>query len=63
MVFTDGEEFGDWSELDQIPTKIKRDIVFVLVNDEYTLRKIMSQLSDRGIKKQNIIPIDKKLYL
>lgn len=60
MVFTDGEECGyqGFKVLRQIPGKILKDVVFVIINRRDTIGTVINSLQkDGGIKLSNIIAI------
>ena len=60
MVFTDGEECGyeGFKVLRQIPGKILKDVVFVIINRRDSIGPVLNSLQkDGGIKLSNIIAI------
>lgn len=65
FVFTDGEECTSegLSAISVIPTKIKKDIVFVLINDYNSLVKYTKQLSKAGIPFKNIVCIERSSFI
>jgi hypothetical protein len=63
MCFTDGEECGDFSILNEIPLKDKKDVVFVLLNKRHMLPRIIDQITNTGnINITNIIAIATEDY-
>lgn len=59
MVFTDGEDSG-WEQLKQIPSKIRKDIVFVVFNPnvKFILKTFHEMQTLGGISLKNLIGID-----
>ena len=59
MVFTDGEDSG-WEQLKQIPSKIRKDIVFVVFNSDvkFILKTFREMQTLGGISLKNLIGID-----
>lgn len=59
MVFTDGEDSG-WEQLKQIPSKIRKDIVFVVFNPDvkFILKTFHEMQTLGGISLKNLIGID-----
>lgn len=59
MVFTDGEDSG-WEQLKQIPSKIRKDIVFVVFNQDvkFILKTFHEMQTLGGISLKNLIGID-----
>lgn len=59
MVFTDGEDSG-WEQLKQIPSKIRKDIVFVVFNPnvKFILKTFSEMQKLGGIPLKNLIGID-----
>ena len=59
MVFTDGEDTG-WEQLKQIPSKIRKDLVFVVFNTDVTfILKTFNEMQKLGgIPLKNLIGID-----
>lgn len=59
MVFTDGEDTG-WEQLKQIPSKIRKDIVFVVFNQDvkFILKTFREMQTLGGISLKNLIGID-----
>lgn len=59
MVFTDGEDSG-WEQLKQIPSKIRKDIVFVVFNPnvKFILQTFREMQTLGGISLKNLIGID-----
>lgn len=59
MVFTDGEDSG-WGQLKQIPSKIRKDIVFVVFNPDvkFILKTFHEMQTLGGISLKNLIGID-----
>lgn len=59
MVFTDGEDTG-WEQLKQIPSKIRKDIVFVVFNPnvKFILQTFREMQTLGGISLKNLIGID-----
>lgn len=59
MVFTDGEDSG-WEQLKQIPSKIRKDIVFVVFNPDvkFILKTFYEMQTLGGISLKNLIGID-----
>ena len=59
MVFTDGEDSG-WEQLKQIPSKIRKDIVFVVFNPnvKFILETFHEMQTLGGISLKNLIGID-----
>lgn len=65
MVFTDGEECGSggFEVLRQIPTKILKDVVFVLINNRSALPGILKELQGfGGVSLNNILCICREDY-
>ena len=59
MVFTDGEDSG-WERLKQIPSKIRKDLVFVVFNPDvkFILKTFHEMQTLGGIQLKNLIGID-----
>lgn len=59
IVFTDGEDSG-WEQLKQIPSKIRKDIVFVVFNPDvkFILKTFHEMQTLGGISLKNLIGID-----
>lgn len=59
MVFTDGEDTG-WEQLKQIPSKIRKDLVFVVFNPDvkFILKTFNEMQKLGGIPLKNLIGID-----
>lgn len=59
MVFTDGEDTG-WEQLKLIPSKIRKDIVFVVFNQDvkFILKTFHEMQKLGGISLKNLIGID-----
>ena len=59
MVFTDGEDTG-WEQLKQIPSKIRKDLVFVVFNPnvKFILKTFSEMQKLGGIPLKNLIGID-----
>ena len=59
MVFTDGEDTG-WEQLKQIPSKIRKDLVFVVFNHnvKFILKTFNEMQKLGGIPLKNLIGID-----
>ena len=59
MVFTDGEDTG-WEQLKQIPSKIRKDLVFVVFNQDvkFILKTFHEMQTLGGISLKNLIGID-----
>lgn len=59
MVFIDGEDSG-WEQLKQIPSKIRKDIVFVVFNPDvkFILKTFHEMQTLGGISLKNLIGID-----
>ena len=59
MVFTDGEDTG-WEQLKQIPSKIRKDLVFVVFNQDvkFILKTFNEMQKLGGIPLKNLIGID-----
>ena len=59
MVFTDGEDTG-WEQLKQIPSKIRKDLVFVVFNPnvKFILKTFNEMQKLGGIPLKNLIGID-----
>ena len=59
MVFTDGEDSG-WEQLKLIPSKIRKDIVFVVFNTDvkFILQTFSEMQTLGGISLKNLIGID-----
>lgn len=60
LVFTDGENNDDngWNMLKLIPGKIRKDLVFVIINDHNGLSREIPKIRKQGIPMKNIIGID-----
>ena len=60
LVFTDGDNNDPrgWKLLQQIPNKIKKDLVFVLINDKQNIMKFMSDIMANGVPLKNILGIN-----
>lgn len=60
LVFTDGDNNDPrgWACLKLIPGSIRRDIVFVIINDKQSIFKYMNEIMAQGISLNNIIGIN-----
>lgn len=58
IVFTDGEDYGQFDKIKKLPGRIKSDVLFCLINRKASILQIMSDLHTRsGVKLANIISI------
>ena len=64
MVFTDGEtNMGSgWSVLTRIPYKIRKDVVFVILNTKQDIMRIIPQIMAQGVPLKNILGINTLTY-
>ena len=64
MVFTDGEtNMGSgWSVLTRIPYKIRKDVVFVILNTKQEIMHIIPQIMAQGVPLKNILGINTLTY-
>lgn len=64
MVFTDGEtNMGSgWSALTRIPYKIRKDVVFVILNTKQEIMRIIPQIMAQGVPLKNILGINTLTY-
>lgn len=64
MVFTDGETNtgSGWSVLKRIPTKIRKDVVFVILNTKSQIMNIIPQIMAQGVPLKNILGINTLTY-
>lgn len=64
MVFTDGETNtgSGWSVLKRIPTKIRKDVVFVILNTKSQIMNIIPQIMAQGVPLKNILGINTLAY-
>ena len=64
MVFTDGEtNMGSgWSVLTRIPYKIRKDVVFVILNTKQEIMRIIPQIMAQGVPLKNILGINTLTY-
>lgn len=64
MVFTDGEtNMGSgWSVLTRIPYKIRKDVVFVILNTKSQIMRIIPQIMAQGVPLKNILGINTLTY-
>lgn len=64
MVFTDGETNtgSGWEELKRIPFKIRKDVVFVILNTKAKIMKILPQIMAQGVPLKNILGINTLTY-
>ena len=64
MVFTDGEtNMGSgWSTLARIPYKIRKDVVFVILNTKQEIMRIIPQIMAQGVPLKNILGINTLAY-
>lgn len=58
LVFTDGEDYGGWGDLKSIPASIRRDLVFVIINNMSGIKDAIPHILSGGIKMTNIIGIN-----
>lgn len=58
IVFTDGEDDGQYNQIKNIPARIKKDLLFCLINTKSSILNIMSNLIKRSqVNSSNIICI------
>ena len=64
MVFTDGETNtgSGWSVLKRIPAKIRKDVVFVILNTKSQIMNIIPQIMAQGVPLKNILGINTLTY-
>ena len=64
MVFTDGEtNMGSgWSVLTRIPYKIRKDVVFVILNTKQEIMRIIPQIMAQSVPLKNILGINTLTY-
>ena len=64
MVFTDGEtNMGSgWEVLKRIPSKIRKDVVFVILNTKSQIMNILPQIMAQGVPLKNILGINTLTY-
>lgn len=64
MVFTDGETNtgSGWSTLARIPYKIRKDVVFVILNTKQEIMRIIPQIMAQGVPLKNILGINTLAY-
>ena len=64
MVFTDGETNAGsgWSVLTRIPYKIRKDVVFVILNTKQEIMRIIPQIMAQGVPLKNILGINTLTY-
>lgn len=64
MVFTDGETNtgSGWSVLKRIPSKIRKDVVFVILNTKSQIMKIIPEIMAQGVPLKNILGINTLTY-
>lgn len=64
MVFTDGETNtgSGWSTLTRIPYKIRKDVVFVILNTKQEIMRIIPQIMAQGVPLKNILGINTLAY-
>ena len=64
MVFTDGETNtgSGWSVLKRIPSKIRKDVVFVILNTKAQIMKIIPEIMAQGVPLKNILGINTLTY-
>ena len=60
IVFTDGDNNDPrgWKLLQSIPSKIRKDLVFVLINDKQNIMRFMSEIMANGVPLKNILGIN-----
>ena len=60
LVFTDGDNNDPrgWKLLQSIPSKIRKDLVFVLINDKQNIMRFMSEIMANGVPLKNILGIN-----
>ena len=60
LVFTDGDNNDPrgWQLLKLIPSSIRRDLVFVIINDKNNIFKYMGEIIKQGVSINNIIGIN-----
>ena len=64
MVFTDGltNTGSGWSTLTRIPYKIRKDVVFVILNTKQEIMRIIPQIMAQGVPLKNILGINTLAY-
>lgn len=64
MVFTDGltNTGSGWSTLARIPYKIRKDVVFVILNTKQEIMRIIPQIMAQGVPLKNILGINILAY-
>lgn len=64
MVFTDGltNTGSGWSTLARIPYKIRKDVVFVILNTKQEIMRIIPQIMAQGVPLKNILGINTLAY-
>lgn len=64
MVFTDGltNTGSGWSTLTRIPYKIRKDVVFVILNTKQEIMRIIPQIMAQGVPLKNILGINTLTY-
>ena len=60
LIFTDGEnnDSRGWGLLKDIPAKIRKDLVFVIINDKNGIMQAMKHIMNNGVPLKNIIGIN-----
>lgn len=58
LVFTDGEDYSGWGDLKSIPASIRKDLVFVIINNMKGIKNAIPHILSGGIKMSNIIGIN-----
>lgn len=58
LVFTDGEDYSGWGDLKSIPASIRKDLVFVIINNMEGIKNAIPNILSGGIKMSNIIGIN-----
>ena len=64
LVFTDGDNnsIKDWALLKNIPHKILKDVVFVLINTKNNILRYMTEIMKYGVPLKNILGINTEEY-
>ena len=60
LVFTDGDNNDPrgWGLLKDIPGRIRKDVIFVLINSKSNIMRFMHDIMANGIPLKNIIGIN-----
>ena len=58
IVFTDAEEYGQWEGVKALPDDIKKNLVFIVMNQEPYFDQYIPNILAAGIPEKNIVPID-----